>query len=194
MGRDLLTSLRAIVLFTVLLGLAYPLVVTGISQVVFGGNADGSLIERDGEVVGSELIGQDFADAPEYFQSRPSATGYAPNATFFNNQGPDQRKLARQIARARHAYIEREGEFTDGLEPGDIPVDAVTTSASGVDPLISEENALIQADRVAEVRGLELDRVEELIDDNTAGRGLGFLGNPGVNVLELNLDLDEEAG
>lgn len=192
MGRELLTSLRAIVLFTIVLGLAYPLVITGVSQVAFGGNADGSLIERDGEVVGSELIGQDFADAEEYFQSRPSATGYAANATFFNNQGPNQRKLARQITRNRDAYIEREGAFVEGLQPGDVPADAVTTSASGIDPQISEENAEIQANRVAEVRGLELERVNELIDENTDGRGFGFLGNPGVNVLQLNLALDEE--
>lgn len=192
MGRDLLTSLRAIVLFTVLLGLAYPLVVTGLSQVVFPGSADGSLVERDGEVVGSELIGQDFADLPEYFQSRPSATGYAPNATFFNNQGPNQRKLARQITRNRDTYLEREGEYALGITDEDVPVDGVTTSASGVDPLISEANAMIQSVRVADVRGLDIARVQELIDEHTTGRGLGVLGSPGVNVLELNLALDEE--
>lgn len=192
MRRDLLMALRATVLFTVLLGLIYPLAVTGISQVAFPGNADGSLVQVDGEVVGSRLIGQDFAGRDDYFQSRPSATGYAPNATFFNSQGPNQLKLKRQIERARNAYLRLEGPYVDDLNAAGIPADAVTTSASGVDPQISVANARIQANRIAAVRELPIERVDELIDENTDGRGLGVFGNPGVNVLQLNLALDQE--
>jgi K+-transporting ATPase ATPase C chain len=214
MRRDLVTSALAIVVLTVLLGLAYPLATTGISQVVFPGKADGSRVERDGEVVGSSLIGQDFqrpvlgaggepkedADGnpvleadPRYFQSRPSVTGYNPAGTYFNNLGPNQAEL-RDLFRANvAAYLERERPYDRRLSARDVPVDAVTTSASGVDPHISEANARIQARRVARVRRLPLERVNELIDESTDGRSLGFLGEPGVNVLELNLQLDEEA-
>ena len=167
---------------------------TGASQTIFPGSADGSLVERDGEVVGSSLIGQDFKDRPQYFQSRPSATGYSGDATFFNNQGPNQRKLARQFERAAAAYLDREGPFTAGLELDDIPPDAVTTSASGIDPEISVENAEIQANRVASERELELSEVIDLVEDNTADPGLGFAGSPAVNVLELNLALDDLEG
>ena len=194
MKRNLIASAIAVVTFTLLFGIVYPLVTTGVAQLVFGEQADGSRIERDGQLVGSSLIGQDFAGDPRYFQSRPSATGYSADVTYFNNLGPNSAKLARQIKRRALAYLELEGRYTPGLDsPADVPVDAATTSASGVDPHISEANALIQANRVAEVRGLDLARVEALIDENTQGRALGFLGEPGVNVLELNLALDEEA-
>jgi K+-transporting ATPase ATPase C chain len=194
MKRDLTSSLIAVIGLTVVLGLAYPLIMTGISQLAFGDQADGSRIERDGTVVGSSLIAQDFGGDSRYFQSRPSATGYSADVTYFNNLGPNNAKLARQIARRADAYLELEGPFTPELDsPADVPVDAVTTSASGVDPHISEANALIQANRIADVRGLDLARVEELIDEHTDGRALGILGEPGVNVLELNLALDEEA-
>lgn len=209
MRRDLQSSLVAVVLFTVLFGLVYGLAVTGIAQVLFPGSADGRQIERDGEVVGSELIGQDFGKrvpnagkgaefrlVPDetYFQSRPSGTGYAPDVTFFNNLGPNSKKLYRLLRDNAAAYVELESPHTPGLSPEDVPVDAVTTSASGVDPQISEANALIQANRIAEVRGIPLERVEELIDENTDGRLLGFLGEPGVHVLQLNLALDAEQG
>ena len=194
MGAELLRGARAVMLFTLLLGLAYPLAVTGISQVAMPGKADGSLLEREGEIVGSELIGQDFAGDPGYFQSRPTATGYTGDATYFNNQGPNQRKLARQITRSAEAYVEREAEFVPGLTMADVPADAATTSASGIDPHISLADAEIQANRVAGTRGIPLDRVEELIDENTDDRSLGFLGTPGVAVLPLNLALDEEDG
>ena len=187
MRRDLITSALAIVVFTVLLGLAYPLAMTGVSQVLFPNKADGSQIERDGETVGSSLIGQQFKGRA-YFHSRPSVTGYTPNVTYFNNLGPNHAELRDLFADNAAKYAEREG-----VEIDEVPVDAVTTSASGVDPHISEANALIQARRVAEERGLQLERVEELIDENTDGRALGFLGEPGVNVLELNLAVDEEA-
>jgi K+-transporting ATPase ATPase C chain len=208
MRRDVVASVVAIVVFTALFGLAYPLVMTGVSQVVFPGKADGSRIERDGETVGSELIGQRFTvrervpgskgkklrrvPDPRYFQSRPSVTDYSANVTYFNNLGPNDKGLSKFFEGQIAAYIDLEGPYTPGLTPGDVPVDAVTTSASGVDPHISEANARIQANRVAEVRGIPLDRVLELVDENTDGRALGFVGEPGVNVLRLNLALDAE--
>jgi K+-transporting ATPase ATPase C chain len=188
--------------------------VTGISQALFPGAADGSKVSFDGRVVGSRLIGQDFqrpvldengepredeegnpvlAADPRYFQSRPSVTGYSPNATFFNNLGPNNKELSDLFRENLATYLERERRYNPGLRTSDVPPDAVQTTASGVDPHISEANARIQARRVAEVRGLPLDRVLELVDENTDGRGLGVLGEPGVNVLELNLAIDEEA-
>ena len=205
--RELRTAVLAVVAFTVALGLAYPLLMTGVSQVVFPGRADGSMVERDGEVVGSKLIGQDFSrdtgeqDAdgnpvleadPTYFQSRPSATGYAPAATFFNNQGPNQQDLADQLTGFVEAYLAREQPYTPDLTAAGIPSDAATTSASGVDPHISEDNALIQANRVAGERGLDKARVIQLIDDNASRPLFGLAGEKSINVLELNLALDQE--
>jgi K+-transporting ATPase ATPase C chain len=192
MRRDLINSALAILVFTVLLGLAYPLATTGIAQVLWPNKADGSQIERDGKVVGSRLIGQDFKGRPRYFQSRPSVTDYNPAATFFNNLGPNSKDLRVLFEKNLAAYLKRERPFNPGLSKSDVPPDAVQTTASGVDPHISTDNAEIQARRVAEVRGLDLDRVLELVDDNTDDRGLGVLGEPGVNVLELNLALDDE--
>ena len=192
MRRDLVTSALAVLVFTVLFGLAYPLATTGISQVAFPGKADGSRVERDGRVVGSKLIGQDFGKRPRYFQSRSSVTGYNPAGTFFNNLGPNQKDLRDLFKDNIAAYLDRERPYSPGLTEADVPVDAVTTSASGVDPHISEANARIQARRVAELRRLPVERVNDLIDENTDGRQLGFLGEPGVNVLELNLALDRE--
>jgi len=190
--RELKTAAIAVVTFSVVLGLAFPLFMTGLGQVVFPGKADGSMVEHDGKLVGSTLIGQSFAKHPEYFQSRPSATGYSPSATFFNNQGPNQRVLADQLKGYVRTYLRREGPYTPGLTAAKIPADAATTSASGVDPQISLANARIQAARVAKLRGLPIDRVRALIDENTDGRFVGVLGDPGVNVLELNLALDAE--
>jgi potassium-transporting ATPase KdpC subunit len=216
MRRDIAPSIIAIVVLTLLFGIVYPLATTGVAQVLFPNKADGSRIERDGETVGSRLIGQDFQRPvlgpdgqpeedeegnpvlepdPRYFQSRPSATGYSANVTFFNNLGPNNQELRDLFAENLSAYLERERPYSSDLQPGDVPPDAVQTSASGVDPHISEANAEIQAGRVAQERGLELERVLELVEDNTDGRFLGVLGEPGVNVLELNLALDdEEAG
>lgn len=193
MRKDIIASAVAVVLFTVVCGLIYPLAVTGIAQVTMPGKANGSQIKRDGRVVGSELIGQDFAGERRYFQSRPSATGYSASATFFNNLGPNQQDLADQLEAATKGYLALEGPDNPGLKAADIPPDAVTTSASGVDPHISPENADIQARRVARARGLSLDRVHDLIDEHTDDRGLGFTGEPGVNVLMLNLALDQES-
>jgi K+-transporting ATPase ATPase C chain len=213
MRRDLINSALAIVVFTVMLGLAYPLITTGVSQVVFPNKADGSQVERDGKVVGSRLIGQDFrkpvlaqngkpkldADGnpvlepdKRYFQSRPSVTGYSGDVTYFNNLGPNQKDLADMFKENLDAYLALERPYNPGLRRADVPPDAVQTTASGVDPHISQANASIQARRIAEVRGLPLNRVMQLIDDNTDKRALGFLGEPGVNVLELNLALDRE--
>jgi len=206
--KDLIASAVAIVVFTIVLGLVYPLVMTGVSQVAFPGAADGSQIERDGKVVGSSLIGQDFSrdtgrkdsegeailePDPRYFQSRPSVTGYNPAGTYFNNLGPNSADLRDLFVANLESYLALEGPDNPGLEAKNVPVDAVQTSASGVDPHISPENAAIQARRVARERGMALAHVQAFVDENTDGRSLGVLGEPGVNVLELNLALDEES-
>jgi len=193
MRRQLTTSVTAIVLFTALLGVVYPLAVTGVAQVAFPHRANGSTVTRDGRVVGSSLLAQDFRGERRYFQPRPSVTGYSPAATAFANLGPNG--AATRDATRRHlaAYLRRERPFDPALTPAGVPVDAVTFSASGVDPHISEANAAIQAHRVAAVRRLPLARVRRLIADHTDGRSLGLLGEPGVNVTELNLALDREA-
>jgi K+-transporting ATPase ATPase C chain len=191
--RELRTAVLAVIAITAVLGVAYPLAMTGAGQLAFGGRADGSLVTRDGKVVGSRLIGQDFKGAARYFQSRPSVTKYSGNATFFNNQGPNQKALAGMLEANAAVYLEREGPFNRGLTAAGIPADAVTTSASGVDPHISRENAVIQAGRVAKARGVERERVLALADRYSSRPLLG-LGGPGsVNVLELNLALDREA-
>ena len=213
MKKDIVTSLVAVVALTVICGLAYPLATTGVAQVLFASKADGSQIERDGKVVGSSLIGQDFqrpvldaggkpktdADgnpvlAPDlrYFQSRPSATGYSASATFFNNLGPNNAELRDMLDASMAAYLERERPFTPDLRRDQVPADAVTTSASGVDPHISTANARTQANRVAKERGLPVERVLALVDEHTDGRGFGVFGEPGVTVLQLNLALDRE--
>jgi K+-transporting ATPase ATPase C chain len=195
MRKDIRGAVVAIVVMTIVLGLVYPLVITGIGQVAFPNAADGSTVKVDGKVVGSKLIGQDFSTGPNanrYFQSRPSVTGYAPNATFFNNRGPNQATLAVQQRRFVLDYLERERPYDPGLKAADVPSDAATTSASGVDPQISLANARIQAARVAKVRAIPITRVRALIDEHTDGRFAGVLGEPGVNVLELNIALDAE--
>jgi K+-transporting ATPase ATPase C chain len=193
MLRELRIAAVAAVVLTALLGLAYPLLMTAAAQVLFADKAGGSVIERDGRAVGSRLIGQDFSDDPSLFQSRPSVTGYSPNASFFNNQGPNQRDLADQLKGYVDAYLERERPFTPNLTEAGIPADAVTTSASGVDPHISEANARIQANRVAAERDLPLERVLALIDDHSSRPLFGLAGPKSINILELNLALEEEA-
>lgn len=192
MRRDLLTSLLAVVVLTLALGLVYPLVITGIAQVVFPGQANGSKVSYNGKVVGSKLIGQEFK-GKAFFHSRPSATEYSGDVTFFGNAGPNSAELRDAIRANLAAYVKREKPYDRSLTREQVPVDAVTESASGVDPQISEANARIQAHRVAAVRGLPLVRVEELISDHTDSRSLGVLGEPGVNVLQLNIALEEEA-
>ncbi len=191
MKRDLLTSLIAVGVLTVVLGLVYPLAITGISQVVFAGEANGSKLTLHGRTVGSSLIGQDFKGMPGYFQSRPSATEYSADATFFGNVGPNSVEGREEVRENLAAYLRLNRPYDKSLTRNQVPVDAVTNSASGVDPHISEANARVQAHRVAAVRGLSLAKVEDLISSHTDGRSLGVLGEPGVNVLELNIALDE---
>lgn len=187
MRRQILPALVSFLVLSILCGLLYPLVVTGIGQIAFADRADGSLVERDGVVVGSSLIGQPFTGA-QWFHPRPSAAGdgYDAMASAPSNLGPSNPDLTDAVRERIAAYREE-----NGLGPGDaVPVDAVTSSGSGLDPGISPENARLQAPRVAEARGLELQQVLDLVDEHTDGRGLGVLGSPAVNVLELNLALD----
>jgi len=190
--RDILSSALAIVVLTLALGLGYPLLVTGVAQVLLRGQADGSRVERGGKTVGSSLIAQGFSGA-RWFHPRPSVTGYDPAATAFANLGPNSAELGDTLAARLRAYLARERPYDPGLTRAGVPVDAVTDSASGVDPHISQANARIQARRVAAVRGLPLRQVLGMVDAHTEGRFLGLLGEPGVNVLELNLALDREA-
>jgi potassium-transporting ATPase KdpC subunit len=208
LGKELLTAVTAILVLTVVLGIAYPLVMTGVSQVAFPNKADGSQIKVDGKVLGSRLIGKAFvldtgkkdADGnpvtrpdPKYFQPRPSQSDYSATGTFFSNRGPNSAVGRFLFSDQLAAYMALEGRYDPGLTKAKVPVDAVTTSGSGVDPHISKANAGIQAHRIAAVRHLPLDRVNELIAEDTDGRFLGVIGEPGVNVLELNLALDKEA-
>ena len=218
MKRDIVTSIIGVIVFAVLLGLVYPLAITGVGQVAFPGNANGQQIHIDGKLVGSKIIGQSFARPvigkngkpeekeeefvtepdPRYFQSRPSATeggAYNAAASTFSNRGPNSTRTEEADAENIKAYLEL--NTAPGKQPYDpeltvasIPVDAVNTSGSNLDPEISKANAHIQAYRVAAVRGLSRAIVEGLIANYTSGRGLGFSGEEGVNVLELNLALD----
>ena len=191
--RTLGRSVIAVVVLTLVFGLVYPIAFTGFAQFAFADKANGSLVERDGKIVGSTLAAQAFTK-PQYFHPRPSATApeYNAAATTFANLGPTNPDLAQAVGDRAAAILALEGPFNPGLEIGDIPVDAVTTSASGIDPHISPANAQMQTARVAKERGLSEERVQELIDENTDGRWFGLFGEPGVNVLELNLALDEE--
>ncbi len=192
MKRDIVTSIIGIIVFTILLGLVYPLAITGISQVAFPGNANGQQIGVNGRLVGSKIIGQDFSSDLRYFQSRPSATEgpYNAAASTFSNRGPNSLKTKEADEKYIEEYLKLNKRYDPRLTVAKIPVDAVNTSASGLDPEISQANAWIQAHRIAAVRRLALATVNGLIAKYTSGRGLGFSGEPGVNVLELNLALD----
>lgn len=185
--RQLRPAVVLLLGLTVLLGVAYPMVVTAIGQVAFPHRADGSILEVDGIAVGSELIGQSFV-SPQYFHPRPSAAGdgYDGAASGGSNLGPSNPALLDTVAE-RVATYRAENGLDDAVA---VPVDAVTASASGLDPHISVANARIQAERVASVRGLPLTTVLDAIDEHTDDRPLGVLGDPGVNVLLLNLALD----
>lgn len=220
--KELLTGLRAMLVLIVAVGVLYPLVVTGIGQLVFPGNANGEKIYVHGKLVGSKIIGQSFALAGKdglpkvtancepvadasYFQTRPSGTlvctTKAPVAvstppdnaagSTFANYGPNSKLTLAALQANIAAYIALNGKYyPGGLTAAKVPVDAADTSASGIDPDISLANARIQAYRIASVRHLPLAKVDALVSKYTAGRGLGFSGEPGVNVLELNLALD----
>lgn len=185
--RQLKPAVVMLAVFTLIFGLAYPLAVTAVGQVAFHDRANGSLIERDGVVVGSSLIGQSFT-APKYFHSRPSAAGagYDGAASSGSNLGPQSPDLLAAVEERAIAYREANGLATGAM----VPVDAVTASASGLDPHISIANARLQAPRVADERGLTVEAVRALVDEHTAGRDLGVLGEPAVNVVTLNLALD----
>ncbi len=205
------------IVFTVLLGVVYPLLITGVSQVAFPGNANGQKVYVNGKLVGSKIIGQSFAKPviekngkpkeeeeelvteadPSYFQGRPSATeggAYNAAASTFSNRGPNDKATEEADAENIKAYLELNKPYDPGLTVAQIPVDAVNTSGSNLDPEISQANAWIQAHRIAAKRGLSLSTVNGLISKYTDGRALGFSGEPGVNVLELNLALDRLTG
>jgi K+-transporting ATPase ATPase C chain len=186
--RQIRPAILVVVVASVMLGLVYPLVVTAIGQVAFDDKADGSLIEVDGVVVGSKLLGQSFT-SPEYFQSRPSAAGagYDGSASSGSNLGPTNPDFLTSIDERVASYREANGLPDDAI----IPVDAVTASGSGLDPAISVANARLQSTRVAAERGLAVDDVLALIDEHTTDRTLLVLGEPAVQVLPLNLALDE---
>jgi K+-transporting ATPase ATPase C chain len=184
-------ALRVMFVLTILTGLAYPVLVTVVAQALFPAKAHGSLVLDDGRVVGSALIGQNFT-RPDYFHPRPSAAGaggYDATASAGSNLGPTSRELVDRV----RASIARYRQENAGYE-GPVPADAVTASASGLDPDISPANAQIQAGRVARVRGVPLSRMMALVRGRIEPSWLGFIGEPRVNVLELNLDLDREFG
>jgi potassium-transporting ATPase KdpC subunit len=212
--RDIITSAIGILTLTVLLGILYPLVITGVSQIAFPGNANGQKLYVGHTLVGSKIIGQNFGDVvtgknakpkldaegdpvttpdPHYFQTRPSGTDPADNAagSAFANYGPNSTVTEQAIAGNIQTYIQLNGHYyPGGLTAAKVPVDAADTSASAIDPEISIANADIQAYRIAAVRHLPMATVRRLISTDTLGRGLGFSGEPGVDVLELNLALN----
>jgi potassium-transporting ATPase KdpC subunit len=198
--REVVTAIRLTLVFGLVTGIIYPLAITGVSQVAFNSQANGSLVTKNGQVVGSSLIGQWFDPSDlSYFHPRPSATvdpstgqplPYAPNNSTGSNLGPSNQNLINRVQAQVSQIIGIEQNIADG-----VPVDMVTTSFSGLDPDISVANAKIQAQRVAHVRGLDIARVNALVDKYTGGRILGVFGEPHVNVLLLNLALDNgEAG
>ena len=196
-ARTIWTGIRIMIVFTVVLGVAYPLIMTGVAQLVLPRQANGSLVhDQEGRVVGSSLIGQSFADAdgnplPQYFQPRPSAAGdgYDAGSSSGSNLGPESGDLIAAI-KERKAQI----AAFDDVPASEVPADAVTASGSGLDPDISTQYARIQVARVAKARGMSADAVRALVEKYTQGRDLGYLGEPCVNVVELNLALDERTG
>lgn len=179
--KEFITSIKVFIVFSVLLGLVYPLTITGIAQLTMKDKANGSLIKIDGKVVGSSLIGQNF-DKPEYFNSRPSAVDYNASASGASNLGPSSKKL---IARVKETINK------ENLGNKNIPADMVLTSASGLDPHISVENAQLQIPRISKVRNISETKLQELVNKNTDSDFIGIWGQQGVNVLKLNIALDK---
>lgn len=195
-ARTTWVAVRVLLLFTLLLGVAYPLVITAIGQLALPAQANGSLVARDGETVGSQLIGQSFSDSdgaplPEWFQPRPSAAGdgYDAGASSGSNWGPEHPDLIAAITERRAGVAEQ-----NGAPASEVPVDALTASASGLDPHISPAYALLQVERVAAARHLPVETVRELVESTVQKRDLGYLGEPTVNVLMLNLALAQLGG
>jgi len=184
---------RLMIILTILLGVAYPLAMTGFAQLVFPGRANGSVVTNaSGDVVGSSLIGQAFQDTqgnplPQYFQPRPSAVDYDAGTSGGSNQGPENADLIAAIPARRAAVA-----AFNGVDPSQVPVDAITASGSGLDPNISPAYAAIQINRVAKARGMTVDAVKALVAKYTSGPDLGYIGEPRVNVVKLNLALDEQ--
>ncbi|MFI6153326.1 K(+)-transporting ATPase subunit C [Kitasatospora sp. NPDC051170] len=199
--RTHFTALRALLVLTVILGIAYPLLVTGISQVAFSDKANGSMVSADGKNVGSSLLGQNYnlpkkdpndkneeaQPDPQWFQPRPSANGYAGDNSGASNLGPNSEDLLKAVDDRRKAVAE-----FDGVDPASVPADALTASGSSLDPHISVAYAKEQVKRVSEKRNLPQDTVTKLVEKYTEGRSLGFLGNEGVNVVLLNRALGEQ--
>lgn len=188
MWREIAPAFKTMFVFTILLGVIYPLATTGLAQLLFRDAANGSLISANSQVVGSSLIGQNFTK-PEYFQPRPSAAGngYDASISSGSNLGPTSQKLIDRVKQSIDQFRKDNPDYT-----GPIPADLVTTSGSGLDPHISPASAEAQAARVAKARGITPDQVEQLMAQNTDARQFGFLGEPGVNVLKLNLALDQQ--
>ena len=189
--RTLMVAIRMTIVLTVLTGLAYPIVMTGISLVVFPDQARGSLIVRNGKVTGSSLIGQNFS-AAGYFHSRPSAAGdkgYDASASSGSNLGPTNKALIEAVKSRLKGVIEE----NPGTTASQVPIDLVTTSGSGLDPEVSPAAAQLQVPRVAKARSISEDQVRRLVEQSTRGRWIGIFGEPGVNVLQLNLALDQAA-
>jgi K+-transporting ATPase ATPase C chain len=189
MWKEILPGLRINIFLTLVLGVVYPLAITGICQVVFPHQANGSLITSGAKVIGSELIGQNFSK-PEYFQPRPSAAGndgYDATSSNGSNYGPTNQKLIDRVKASVEKFHKDDPDYH-----GPIPADLMTASASGLDPDISPESALAQAARVAKARGVAVEQINQLIANSTQAPALGILGEPRVNVLKLNLALDRQ--
>jgi K+-transporting ATPase ATPase C chain len=190
--KTALRALLATIVLAVLTGLLYPAAMTALAQLTLSGKADGSLVGSNGQVVGSSLIGQDWT-GPDWFHGRPSAIKDDASTSSGTNLGPTSATLAEDIKKQVAAVLKLEGPYNPGLTAAQIPADLVTSSASGLDPDISVASARLQAPRIAAIRGLTLDQVQQLIDEHTTGKDLGFLGEQRVNVLQLNLALNELA-
>jgi potassium-transporting ATPase KdpC subunit len=189
MLQQLVPALRAVILLTIVTGLIYPGVVTGVCQLLFRNQANGSLVVQNGQIIGSSLLGQNFT-RPEYFHPRPSSAGndgYDPTASSGSNLGPTNQKLYDRVKTSAEQFRKENPDYT-----GPIPADALTASGSGLDPDISVANAYAQAARVAKARGVAASRIETVVASTIQGRDLGFLGEPRVNVLKLNLELDQQ--